>query len=112
MEIGQSLIGFWTIVIPSVLVKDRSLLVPLVMLNACLTFSWPNKVPFDREASGTIRAGIYMGARIGADGDMTGARRVSPRAGWVLIPSSWEALGYCGPSLSRDVYLNGVISDL
>jgi hypothetical protein len=20
------------------------------MLNACLTFSWPNKVPFDREA--------------------------------------------------------------
>ena len=62
-------------------VKDRSLIVPLVMLNACLTFSWPNKVPFDREASGTIQAGIYTGARIGADGGMTGARRVSPRAG-------------------------------
>ena len=62
-------------------IKDRSLLVPLVMLNACLTFSWPNKVLFDCEASGTIRARIYMGARIGADGGMTGARRVSPRAG-------------------------------
>jgi hypothetical protein len=51
------------------------------MLNACLTFSWPNKVPFDREASGTIQAGIYTGARIGVEGGMTGARRVSPRAG-------------------------------
>jgi len=51
------------------------------MLNACLTFSWPNKVPFDGEASGTIQAGIYTSARIGADGGMTGARRVSPRAG-------------------------------
>jgi hypothetical protein len=61
METGQSLIGFWTIVIPSVSVKDRSLLVPLVMLNACLTFSWPNKVPFDREASDTIQAGINSG---------------------------------------------------
>jgi hypothetical protein len=62
-------------------VKDRSLLVPLVMLNACLIFRWPNKVPFDREASGTIWVGIYMSARIGADGGMAGARRVSPRAG-------------------------------
>jgi hypothetical protein len=64
---------------PPVSVKDRSLLVPLVMLNACLTFSWPNKVPFDREASGIIWVGIYMGARIGAAGSMTGTRRVSPR---------------------------------
>jgi hypothetical protein len=62
-------------------VKDRSFLVPLVMLNACLTFSWPNKVPFNREASDTIQAGIYTGARIGANEDMTRARRVSPRAG-------------------------------
>jgi hypothetical protein len=51
--------GFWgAISFSSVSVKDRSLLVALVMLNACLTFSWPNKVPFDREASGTIRARI------------------------------------------------------
>jgi hypothetical protein len=56
------------------------LLVPLVMLNACLTFSWPNKVPFDREASGTIQARIYMGAWTAAEGGMTGTRRVSPRA--------------------------------
>jgi hypothetical protein len=55
------------------------LLVPLVMLNACLTFSWPNKVPFDREASDMIRAGTYTGARTGAEGSMTGTRRVSPR---------------------------------
>jgi hypothetical protein len=61
--------------------KDRLLLVPLVMLNACLIFSWPNKVPFDREASGIIQDGIYTGAHIGADGGMIGARRVSPRAG-------------------------------
>jgi hypothetical protein len=43
------------------------------MLKAYITFSWPNKVPFDRETSGIIRAGIYMGARIGAEGGMTGA---------------------------------------
>jgi hypothetical protein len=55
------------------------LLVPLVMLNACLTFSWPNKVPFDREASDMIRAGTYMGARTGAKGSMSGTQRVSPR---------------------------------
>jgi hypothetical protein len=48
------------------LVKDRLLLVPLVMLNACLTFSWLNKVPFEREASGIIWARIYTGARTGA----------------------------------------------
>jgi hypothetical protein len=57
------------------------LLVPLVMLNACLTFSWLNKVPFDREASGTIQAEIYTSACIGADEGMTGAQRVSLRAG-------------------------------
>jgi hypothetical protein len=72
--------GFWgAISFLSVSVKDRSVLVPLVMLNACLAFSWPNKAPFDREASGIIRAKIYMGAHIGAAGGMTGTRRVSPR---------------------------------
>jgi hypothetical protein len=80
--VGGNQTGFWgALSFPSVSVKDRSLLVPLVMLNACLTFSWPNKVPFDREASGIIRARIYTGARIGVEGGMTGARRVSPRAG-------------------------------
>ena len=81
-KVGGNQMGFWGAVsFPSVSIKDQSLLVPLVMLNTCLTFSWPNKLPFDCEASGTIWAGIYMGARIGADGGMTGVRRVSPRAG-------------------------------
>ena len=36
---------------PSVCVDEGPTVVgPQVMLNACLTFSWPNKVPFDREA--------------------------------------------------------------
>jgi hypothetical protein len=65
--------------IPSVSIKDRSLLVPLVMLNACLTFSWPNKVTFDREASDMIRTRTYMGACTDAERGMTGTRRVSPR---------------------------------
>jgi hypothetical protein len=62
-------------------IKDRSLLVPLVMLNAGLTFSWPNKISFDREAIDIIQAEIYTGVHIGAEGGMTGARRVSPRIG-------------------------------
>jgi hypothetical protein len=49
------------------------------MLNTWLTFSWPNKVPFDRETSGMIRAGTYTGACTGAEGGMIGTRRVSPR---------------------------------
>jgi hypothetical protein len=64
---------------PSVSIKDRSLLVPLVMLNSCLTFSWPNKVLFDHEASDMIRAGTYTGAHTGAKGSMIGTRRVNPR---------------------------------
>jgi hypothetical protein len=72
-KVGGNQTGFWgAISFLSVSVKDRSLLVPLVMLNACLTFSWPNKVPFDHEASDIIQAGIYMGACIGAAGGMTG----------------------------------------
>jgi hypothetical protein len=72
-------------------VKDRPLLVPLVILNACLTFSWPNNVPFDREAHDTIRARINSGWQTGAEGSKTRARRVSLKAGWVMIPSNREA---------------------
>jgi hypothetical protein len=73
-KVGGNQTGFWgAISFLSVSIKDRSLLVPLIMLNTCLIFSWPNKVPFDREASGIIQAGIYMGARIGAEGGMIGA---------------------------------------
>jgi hypothetical protein len=84
-KVGTNQTGFWGAVsFPSVSIKDQSLLVPLVMLNACLTFSWPNKVPFDREASDMIRARTYTGARTGADGNRTGTRRVSPRCVLVL----------------------------
>jgi hypothetical protein len=80
-----------------VLVKDRSLLIPLIMLNACLTFSWPNKVPLDHEASGTIQAKIYTGACIGADRGMTGARRVSSRADVAWFLTVGRPLGIAAP---------------
>jgi uncharacterized transporter YbjL len=68
-EVGGNQTGFWgAISFPSMSVKDRSLLISLVMLNACLTFSWLNKVPFDHEASGIIRAGMYTGAHTSAEG--------------------------------------------
>jgi hypothetical protein len=79
-KVGSNQIWFWGAVsFSSVSIKDQSLIVPLVMLNACLTFSWSNKVTFDREASDMIWAGTYTGARTGAEGSMTGTRRVSPR---------------------------------
>jgi hypothetical protein len=79
-KVGSNQTGFWGAVsFPSESINDRPLLVPLVMLNACLTFSWPNKVPFDRKASDMIQAGTYTGARTGAEGSMTGTRRVRPR---------------------------------
>jgi hypothetical protein len=68
-EVGGNQTGFWGVSgFSSVSVKDRSLLVPLVMLNACLIFSWPNKVPFDCEASGTFRAGVNSNWQTGAEG--------------------------------------------
>jgi hypothetical protein len=61
--------GFWgAISFPSVSVKDRSLLISLIMLNTCLTFSYPNKVSFVHEASGIIRVKIYTSAHTGAEG--------------------------------------------
>jgi hypothetical protein len=68
-KVGGNQTGLWgAIIFSSVSIKDRSLLVPLVVLNACLMFSWTNKVHFDREASGIIRAEIYTSARTGAEG--------------------------------------------
>jgi hypothetical protein len=95
--------GFWCVIsFSSVSIKNRSLLVPLVMLNACLTYSWPNKVPFDREASGIIRAGIYTGVCIDAEGGMRGTKS-EPKGR--QRPDSWQSGGlwYCGFSLSRDI---------
>jgi hypothetical protein len=104
METGRSLIGFWTIVIPSVSVKDRSLLIPLVTLNACLTFSWSNKVPFDHEASDTIWPGTYTGAHTGAEGSMTGTRRVSSRC----VLAVGRSLGIAAPVYP--VTFTGIVS--
>jgi hypothetical protein len=60
-RVGGNQTRFWSVIsFPSTSVKGRSLLVPLIMLNACLTFSWPNKVPFDHEASDTIRARLNL----------------------------------------------------
>jgi hypothetical protein len=98
--------GFWGVVsFPSVSIKDRSLLVPLVMLNACLTFSWPNKVPFDREASDIIRAGINSDWQTGAEGGMTGTRRVSPRCVLVVRRSLGSAVHDCYPAATWKVSL-------
>jgi hypothetical protein len=108
-KVGSNQTGFWGAVsFSSESIKDRSLLVPRVMLNACLTFSWPNKVPFNREASDMIQARTYTGARTGAEGSMTGTRRVSPRC---VLAAGWS-LGTTAPSLSCDVYRNLVIGDL
>jgi hypothetical protein len=92
-------------VIPSVSIKDRSLLVPLVMLNACLTFSWPNKVPFDHEASDTIRAGINSDWQTGTEGGMKGTRRVSPRCVLAVERSLGSAIHDCYPAATWKVSL-------
>ena len=81
------------------------------MLNACLTFSWLNKVPFDREASGTIRARIYTSARIGADGGYDRDAKSEPKGRCALIPSSRAVPGYCSSRLSHG-YLKVVIGNL
>ena len=94
METGRSLICGIE-VIPSMSIKDRSLLVPLVILNVCLTFSWPNKVPFDREASDTIRAGINSDWQTGAVGGMMGTRRVRPRCVLAVGRSLGSAVHDC-----------------
>jgi hypothetical protein len=91
--------GFWgAISFPSMSIKDQSLLVSLVMLNACLTLSWPNKVPFDHEASDTIRAGINSDWQTSAEGGMTGTRRVSPRCVLAVGQSLGSAVYDCYPA--------------
>jgi hypothetical protein len=98
-KIRGNQIGFWgACSFPSVSVKDRSLLVPLVMLNACLTFSWPNKVPFDREVSDTFRAGVNSDWQTGDEGDCTGTRRVSPRYVLAVERSLGSVVHDCYPA--------------
>jgi hypothetical protein len=98
-RVGGNQIGFCgAIIFRSVLVKDRSLLVPLVMLNACLTFSWPNKVPFDREASDTFWAGLNSDWQTGDEGGKTGTQRVSPRCVLTVRRSLGSAVHDCYPT--------------
>jgi hypothetical protein len=79
-KVGGIQTGCWgAISFSSMLIKDRSLLVPLVMLNACLTFSRPNKVPFDHEASDTIWIRINSDWQTDAEEGMTETQRVSLR---------------------------------
>jgi hypothetical protein len=104
-KVGCNQTGFWGAVSFSfVSIKDRSLLVPLVMLNACLTFNWPNKVLFDREASDMIRAETYTGAHTGAEGSMTGTRRVSLRC----VLAFGRSLGTAAPIFH--VMFTGIVS--
>jgi hypothetical protein len=98
-KVGGNQTGFWgAISFPSVSVKDRSLLVPLVMLNVCLTFSWPNKVPFDREASDTFQAGINSDWQTGVEGGKTGMQIVSPRCVLTVGRSLGSAVHDCYPT--------------
>jgi hypothetical protein len=83
----------------SVSIKDLSLLVPLVMLNACLTFSWSNKVPFDHEASDTFQAGLNSDWQTGVEEGKTGTQRVSPRCVLVVGRSLGSAVHDCYPAM-------------
>jgi hypothetical protein len=105
-KVGSNQIGFWGAVsFLSVSINDRSLLVPLVMLNACLTFSWPNKLPFDREASDTFRAEINSDWQTSAKGGLTGTRRVSPRCVLVVDRSLGSAVHDYYPAATWKVSL-------
>jgi hypothetical protein len=67
--VGDNQIGFWgACSFLSVSVKDRSLLVPLVILNACLIFSWSNKVSFDHELVALFGLGSRWGRVLGLKG--------------------------------------------
>jgi hypothetical protein len=80
-------------------IKDRIVGGPLVRLNACLTFSWPNKVPFDREVRklfgmSRLPATHYTGAGVVGHG----GAMVRPRC--VLVVG--RPLGTCGSWQTRD----------
>jgi hypothetical protein len=99
-KVGGNQTGFWgASSFLSASVKDQSLFVPLVMLNACLIFSCPNKVPFDREASDTFQAGLNSDWQTGVEGGKTGTRRVSPRCVLAVGRSLGSAVHDCYPAM-------------
>ena len=105
-KVGGNQTGFWGAVsFPSMSIKDRLLLVPLVMLNVCLTFSWPNKVPFDREASDTIWVRVNSDWQTDAEGGITRTQRVSPRCVLAVGRSLGSAVHDCYPTATWKVSL-------
>jgi hypothetical protein len=99
-KVGGNRTGFWgASSFPYVSVKDRSLLVPFIMLNACLTFSWPNKVHFDREVSETFRAEVNSDWQTSDEGGCTGTRRVSLRCVLAVERSLGSAVHDCYPTM-------------
>jgi hypothetical protein len=91
--------GFWGAnSFSSMSIKDRSLLVPLIMLNACLIFSWSNKVPFNYEASDTFWNGLNSDWQTGVEGGKTGMRRVSPRCVLAVGRSLGSVVHDCYPA--------------
>jgi hypothetical protein len=71
------------------------------MLNACLTFSWPNNIPFDR------KAGRLFGPSGLPATHCTGAGVVGHGGVMIRPKSSRAALGYMWFLTNSRLYLNG-----
>jgi hypothetical protein len=70
-------------------------------LNACLTVSWPNNVPFDREARKLFGSSGLPATHC------TGAVVAGYRGAMIRPKSSQAAPGYIWFLASSKVYLNG-----
>jgi hypothetical protein len=76
------------------------------MLNACLTFSWPNKVPFDHEAIKLFGPNRLPAAHCTREG-------VVGHEGVMIRPKgSRSALGYMWFLANSRLYLNSWFGDL
>jgi hypothetical protein len=91
---------------PPVSIKDRTIGGPLVMLSACLIISWPNKVPFDREAGK-----LFGPSRLPA-AHCTGAGVVGHGGAMIRPKSSQAAPGYMWFLVDSRLYLNSWFGDL
>jgi hypothetical protein len=91
---------------PPVSIKDRTIGGPLVMLNTCLTFRWPNKVPFDREARKPFGPSRLPAAHCTGEGVVGhGDAMIRPKG-------SGSALRYMWFLANSRLYLNSWFSDL
>jgi hypothetical protein len=87
-------------------IKDRTVGELLVMLNACLIFSWPNKVPFDRKAGK-----LFGSSRLPA-AHCTGAGVVGHGGAMIRPKSSQAAPGYMWFLANSRLYLNSWFGDM